>query len=144
MPTPDPGIKKVIVQKSTLPGYFGTDQQYVVRYRIVSEDKNRTSHWSLQYKLDATPQEQIDYSIVVNELNNTVTVVWNNVKDVKEYDVYSNWDSLGWNYVTTVATTTFASLITGSSTVQIAVQVPTFPKERFTGATLFQTEITNV
>ena len=142
MPTPDPGIKKVIDQKSTLPGYFGTDQQYILRYRIVSEDKNRTSHWSLQYKLDAAPQEQIDYSIVVSQTNNTVTVVWNNVKDVKEYDVYVNWDSAGWDYVTTVATTTFASLIAGSSTVQIAVQVPTFPQERFAGATLFETNLT--
>jgi hypothetical protein len=47
----DAGIKKVIISKKNLPSIFGTDQKYVVRYRIVSEDRNRTSHWSAQYKL---------------------------------------------------------------------------------------------
>jgi hypothetical protein len=45
---PDLNIKKNIVLKQNLPNLIGnnTDLKYEIRYRIVSEDKNRVSHWS--------------------------------------------------------------------------------------------------
>lgn len=45
---PDLNIKKNIVLKQNLPNLIGdnTNLKYDVRYRIVSEDKNRVSHWS--------------------------------------------------------------------------------------------------
>lgn len=140
----DAGIQKVIVPKSSLPSYFGTEQKYILRYRIISEDKNRTSHWSPQYKLSTPSQATINYSVNVDNTHSTVTLVWENVKDVTEYDVYIKWDSAAWNYITTVATTSYAALTSGHQHVQVAVQVPTFPKERFSGATLFETPETNV
>ncbi len=51
MPTPDQGIKKVIIPKAKLPGFFGENRKYILRYRLISEDKNRTSHWSPAYKI---------------------------------------------------------------------------------------------
>jgi hypothetical protein len=45
---PDNNIKKVIIKKSDLPGPIGNDTvlDYNIRYRIISEDQNRFSHWS--------------------------------------------------------------------------------------------------
>lgn len=45
---PDSNIKKNIVLKQNLPNLIGdnTNLKYEIRYRIVSEDKNRVSHWS--------------------------------------------------------------------------------------------------
>lgn len=44
----DSGIKKVVVKNKELPlvSFDDTDLFYDLRYRIISEDKNRTSHWS--------------------------------------------------------------------------------------------------
>lgn len=44
----DTGIKKIKINKSSLPAPIGDDSSlyYDLRYRILSEDKNRTSHWS--------------------------------------------------------------------------------------------------
>ena len=42
----DAGIKKVIIKKSSLPALDNNKVAYIFRYRIVSEDKNRTSQWS--------------------------------------------------------------------------------------------------
>ncbi len=42
----DAGIKKVIIKKASLPPLDHDKVGYVFRYRIVSEDKNRTSQWS--------------------------------------------------------------------------------------------------
>jgi hypothetical protein len=140
----DAGIKKVTVLKSDIKTISGNEQGYIVRYRIISEDKNRSSHWSPQYNLSAEPQDPISYSINVDDIHNTATVVWQNVPDVKEYDVYIKWDNTVWNYITTVASPSFPTLTTGHNSIELAVQVPTFPKERFTGATLFQIPATSV
>lgn len=44
----DPGIKQSIIRSSDLPPTLGdnTNLIYTLRYRILSEDKNRFSHWS--------------------------------------------------------------------------------------------------
>jgi hypothetical protein len=44
----DSGIKQTIIKSSDLPNVLGNDTElkYTLRYRIVSEDKNRFSHWS--------------------------------------------------------------------------------------------------
>lgn len=55
---PRKGDQKVIVPADTLPaspinidGYY----YYLVRYRIVTEDNNRYSHWSPVYFIPAPP-----------------------------------------------------------------------------------------
>jgi hypothetical protein len=50
-------LKKVVVKNKNLP-YVSFDDTmlfYPVRYRIVSEDKNRVSQWSPTYKLEVPP-----------------------------------------------------------------------------------------
>lgn len=44
----DIGIKKTVIKASDLPSVIGDDEilTYTLRYRVVSEDKNRFSHWS--------------------------------------------------------------------------------------------------
>lgn len=138
----DPGIKKIIIPKASLPAVFGTGQKYVVRYRIISEDRNRTSHWSPQYSLNVAAQDPINYSVVVEQEAGIIRLVWEHVDNISDYDVYVKWDSDNWEYVTTISTTTYASLIrSGATSFKFAVQIPTFPKQRFTGSTLFETPL---
>jgi hypothetical protein len=44
-------VKKVTITKKELPP-LTPNGEYLLRYRIISEDKNRTSHWSPIYTLD--------------------------------------------------------------------------------------------
>jgi hypothetical protein len=135
----------VIIPKKDLPALFGETSQYIVRYRFVSEDKNRTSHWSPQYKLDAPEIVNIEHSISANTELNVVNVVWDAQPDMSTYDVYIKWAGEDWKFVSTVSTTSYSFLIkTGASGVQVAIQVPTFPKERFTQSTLFETELVSL
>lgn len=48
-------IKKVIIPLSELPADSPILDGYLVRFRIVSEDKNRTSHWSPIYLVLENP-----------------------------------------------------------------------------------------
>jgi hypothetical protein len=145
MPTPDPGIKKVIIPKESLPAFLGSEHKYVVRYRVVSEDRNRLSHWSLQYKVAAPTVSQINYSIIPEQDANVIRLVWDQVPNIAEFDVYVKWGNGSWQYIATSLTSTFTSLIkSGTTSVAFAVQVPTFPKERFSGSTLFESTVTQL
>ncbi len=143
---PDSGIKKVVIQKSSLPEISGANQNYSLRFRIVSEDKNRSSHWSTKYRLSVPSVTGIDYRVAVDQSHDMVTAVWVPEAGTKsEFDVYIKWDNEAWQFVSTVFTTTYSTIIkTGANYVQIAVQVPTFPKERFAGTTLFESTQQNV
>jgi hypothetical protein len=48
----DTNIKKLRILKSSLPPVDHDTEKYNVRYRVISEDRNRTSHWSPIYNSD--------------------------------------------------------------------------------------------
>jgi hypothetical protein len=74
---------------------------YVVRYRIVSEDRNRASHWSPQYVLSPSGiVENPGTKMLLNQVSgDTISLVWELPKDYKnrdktelgEFDVYVAW-----------------------------------------------------
>jgi len=142
----DSKIKKVIIPKSKLPSISGNEQGYTVRYRIVSEDKNRTSHWSTQYKLGVQNQTPISYAISLDTTGKIINVVWTPLAESTSiFDVYVKWGSQDWKFVGQVLSPNYSALVpNGSTSVKVAVQVPTYPKNRFAFATLFETPATSV
>ena len=141
----DAGIKNVIIKKQDLPEIYGVHQEYLIKYRIVSDDKNRSSHWSPQYKLVTPNVTTINHSVSVDQAANVIRLVWDTVENVSSYDIYVKWDNQSWKYLTSVSATSHSVLIDSqASAVKFAVQVPTFPKERFSGLTLFETNSASV
>lgn len=130
-------VKKVIIKKEDLPAFNGATQNYLVRYRIVSEDKNRTSHWSPYYSLTKPASQQINCSVEV--VANIVTMVWEQpVSPISQYDIYFKLDNQEWRYIASSISTQFSTLIPElTETIQVAVQVPTYPKEYFPLAAIF-------
>lgn len=160
MSTPDQGIKKIIIPKSELPGFLGKKfidengdlleiNKYILRYRFISEDKNRTSHWSPAYKINAqdTAQEILN-SMIVNTNDKIINLVWQPQNNVSEYHIYVWWnndlDENGdpdWQYYAATTSTNYSIVYPTSKTyVKIAVQVKTIPLQRFVSATLFENE----
>lgn len=87
----DSGIKQIRIKKGDLPNPIGSDSSiyYNLRYRIVSDDKNRTSHWSNinQINYIATNNEtgfdpndientNIPHNILVNTGLHTISLSW--------------------------------------------------------------------
>lgn len=87
----DKGIKKVTILKKDLPNYIGDNESlsYTVRYRIISEDRNRTSHWSPFYKLgDASTNDETGFdpanpystsipnNVIINKSSHTISISW--------------------------------------------------------------------
>ena len=133
----NPPVKKVIIKKEDLPAFNGTTQSYTVRYRIVSEDKNRNSHWSPYYSVTKEAPEQVTCSVQVIE--NSVTMIWKQPTSIiKEYDIYFKLNNESWNYIASSTSTQFSTLIDeGATSVQVAIQLPTYPRQYFPLASIF-------
>jgi hypothetical protein len=109
-------IKKAKILKENLPAVSSIDGTYSVRYRIISEDKNRVSAWSSVYSVDPnytyTPGK-----ISITSSSGVVNATWdsvaikigsNTIRQAKDYDVWIKWskpDGLGdWKYVNRITT----------------------------------------
>ena len=147
----NPIVKKVIIKKQDLPAFNGNLQSYLVRYRIVSEDRNRASHWSPRYKVNVEPEidreldppeDWIPHSVVASENKQIINIVWTPPANLKsDFDLYVKWGTDDFKYFESMQTSSYTILVPlGYTAAEFAVQVPTFPKERFLKATLFESD----
>jgi len=84
-------FKKVVIPESSLPATNAKTEQYVVRYRVISEDRNRISPWSGQYVLDVSPTETLE-SNVVDVIGTSIIVSWIAEESAgTAYEVYASW-----------------------------------------------------
>lgn len=85
-------IKKVRVPKNDLPP-AGPNNSYLIRYRVVSEDRNRSSHWSQLYNLSASAPTNVSGSLSL--LNDSAVVVtWDDNRS--GYDLFVKVDNGPW------------------------------------------------
>lgn len=89
MNSPDKGIKKVIVPRSSLPP-VDKDGKYLIRYRIASIDKNRYSHWSPIYKVTGKSVSVVNGSI--QKVGNIIIVAWQSNIDISLYDIFVKYN----------------------------------------------------
>jgi hypothetical protein len=143
MATPDPGIKNIIIQKKDLPAYDGKNSTYTIRYKIVSSDGNRSSHWSTQRSMLVDKPLNINFNVATSGPN--VVAVWDHAtgKISEKFDVYVKWSGdTSWSFVTTVSSSYFATLKKqGKTTVQVAIQQETYQKQRFDNSTLWESGV---
>ena len=66
----DRNIKKSVIAKNVLPDFSGETGKYRLRYRVISEDRNRLSHWSKIHEITLPTVTQLtEYELVVEEIN---------------------------------------------------------------------------
>ena len=143
-------VKKVIISREDLPAVDLDTRSYNVRYRLISEDRNRVSHWSNIYNLESPIITPItEYAIVVTNADDLVTVTWNlnQVPETAYFDVWVKWvgnssESLyPWQYLATITDNQYAMVFptnipdpTGGTElpkkIRVAIQRPTYPKEK--------------
>ena len=117
----DPGIKKAIVQNESLPFINSNIEGYILRYRVVSDDKNRSSSWSEPVVVEP------GFTLVPGNIHHAKsgeinTVVWDAVSIFKnttfirkahEYDIWVQWDrgdNGDWAYLERIDATSISFL----------------------------------
>lgn len=146
----DESIKKVTVSKNNLPPISSDRGKYLVRYRIISEDRNRISHWSPQFEISPTPIDLTateDQNINLSLVGSNVVAKWNiSARAAEEfannpslalssYDVYVAWGSQAGsvgtlNYFATVSGNyIIIPQDPGSLAVRVVIQNMTYPRQ---------------
>jgi hypothetical protein len=122
--------QKVTIPLQSLPA-ADKNGNYLIRYRVISEDQNRISHWSPIYNITPYPDGvlPVDAEIVYN--GNIATVVWENVPNSSGYDIFVGYGvspTLSYSGNTSLNTYSFIIGATAPTTVHVAVQVASSSK----------------
>lgn len=140
------GQQKVILSREDLPavsklsdGSYG----YIMRYRIISEDQNRYSHWSPVREMQVPIPGQVGGEIA--SVGDIAQVVWGDEEDRPSYDVFVSLDGGDYFYHGTTPTHQYSFLIEpGAITLRVAVQIESTNKERSDYITIFESEEFNI
>jgi hypothetical protein len=122
----DAGIKKVIIKKASLPALDHDKVGYVFRYRIVSEDKNRTSQWSpINLVLD---NSITSVSGAVQVSASVISAAWGDELNRPKYDVFVGFDGATATYHGTTPIHSYQFIKTGTTNVRVIIQVESSEK----------------
>jgi hypothetical protein len=123
----DANIKKTRILKSELPPVDFDTLKYNTRYRIISEDKNRTSHWSPIYNSNGATVSGTTGALSITE--EIITAVWGDENLHPEYDVFVsfNGNAFFWHGTSTVHSYSF--LNEGTTTVRVKIQLASSKKQ---------------
>jgi hypothetical protein len=123
----DSGIKKAVIKKALLPAIDSSNVGYIFRYRVVSEDKNRTSQWS---PVNVVADNSITAVNGALQISQTITtVVWGDELNRPRYDIFVGFDSAEPTYHGTSPIHTYSFLNTGTTDVRVVIQVEASQKE---------------
>jgi hypothetical protein len=120
-------IKKVRILKANLPAVDSASLGYILRYRVVSVDKNRWSHWSPIFSIAGEAVTTVSGALQITA--SIITSVWNEALHNPKYDIFLDFDSGPLTYIATVNVPTYAFLNSGTTTVRLVVQVESSVKE---------------
>lgn len=152
----DANIKKIKILNKDLPP-INTLNQHVLRYRIVSDDRNRSSEYSSIYYVDSYAIPASPTAITVNKVNivsggGSWSVTWTDTNFRPKYDVFVKFDNAAsysyhgtvtvGNPVTKVTTYTFPN--TGTLNVRVAIQPEGILKTQSNSLKLFESVLTTV
>jgi len=122
----DAGIKRVIIKKSSLPAVDSNKVGYVFRYRVVSEDKNRTSQWSpINLVLD---NSITSVAGTVQVSSSVISTVWGDELNRSKYDVFVGFDGATATYHGTTPIHSYQFIKTGTTNVRVIIQVESSEK----------------
>lgn len=136
---------------------YKTTGSYIVRYRIVSEDRNRVSHWSPQYILSPVSAAAVeDSGIFLQTVNGALSVTWDVSANttLEDYDIYIAWgvgatqpgvnEGVGsYTYQATVSGNFFTMPIPdlGYTRVSVAIQTRTYPRKYWPEVVVAKTSV---
>jgi hypothetical protein len=123
----DANIKKTRILKSALPPIDSDTLKYNTRYRVISEDKNRTSHWSPIYNSDGTSIVGTSGALALSD--EIITAVWGDENLHPEYDVFVSFDGDPFFWHGTSSVHSYSFLNEGTTTVRVKIQLASSKKE---------------
>ena len=140
------GQEKVIVTKEDLPPVSRLSDDsygYIVRYRIVSEDQNRFSHWSPIREIPLPEVTPVDGSLSVS--GDIASLTWGDDEGRPSYDVFVKFDDNEYFYHGTTSTHQYQFLIeNAATTVQASVQIASTSNQKAFEIEIFESNVVDL
>jgi hypothetical protein len=131
----DSNIKKLRIPKASLPPIDYDTLRYNTRYRIISEDRNRTSHWSPIYNSNGDSVVGTGGALSITE--QIITAVWGDENLHPAYDVFVSFDSNPFYWHGTSSFHSYSFLNEGTTTVRVKIQLVSSKKQIKAGLGIF-------
>lgn len=130
------GLRKARVLKKNLPPVIKLGDNsfgYLVRHRIISEDRNRFSAWSPVQAVPAFDLENQPATVTgeISFSGDSVTVVWDDALDRPSYDIFVKFDGGDFEYHGASPIHSYSFLKPSTATlVSVAIQIESIDKLR--------------
>lgn len=132
------GIKNVVVFRQDLPA-VNSNNEYIVRYRIVSDDKNRYSQWSPIFLVQGNDVTQVDAEAVLS--GRVISIVWNDPEPRSAYDVFIRFDSGDYFYHLRTNTNSYSFISNGETSFQFLIQAESMAKQVNESIKIYESEV---
>lgn len=134
----DPVIKNVVIPRSELPS-VNSQNQYVVRYRIVTDDRNRYSQWSPMFLVNGNSVSEVDADASVS--GRVISIVWSDPEPRSGYDVFVKFDGGQYAYHGKSSTTSYSLISQGTSSFQFLIQIEGMNKQVNESIKIYESEV---
>ena len=134
----DKGIKNVIVLKQDLPA-VNSENQYSVRYRIITDDKNRYSEWSPTFLVTGNSITQVTAEASIT--GKVISIVWSDPQPRAGYDIFVKFDSGQYVYHGKSTNTSYSLISTGTTSFKFLIQVESMSKQVNQSIKIYESEV---
>ncbi len=135
----DKGIKNVVVLKQDLPA-VNAENQYSVRYRIVTDDKNRYSEWSPTFLVAGNSITQVTAEASV--AGKVISIVWSDPQPRAGYDIFIKFDNgQDYAYHGKSTTTSYSLISTGTTSFKFLIQVESMSKKVNQSIKIYESQV---
>jgi len=114
-----PVIKKVIIPRSSLSA-VNDNNEYLVRFRVVSDDRNIFSQWSPIFVVPDLPLVPITSSVQI--LGTQVTLTWQDTTQRAAYDIFIKRDTGDYVFATTTTQRSYQFTNTATTSLRYIIQ----------------------
>jgi hypothetical protein len=137
----DEGIKKITILKEEFPALAKLAENeygHLLRYRIVSDDKNKFSHWSKitpvkVFSAGSLPP-QVAGELIISGLSISgipITIIWDDELNRPRYDIFVRFNGGSFFYHGTSPIHTYSIIApVGTFSLEVAIQIESIIKER--------------
>lgn len=134
----DPVIKNVVIPRSELPA-VNSSNQYIVRYRVVTDDRNRYSQWSPMFLVDGNSVSEVDADASVS--GRVISIVWSDPEPRSGYDIFVKFDGGAYVYHGRSVTTNYSLISQGTASFQFLIQVEGMSKQVNPSIKIYESEL---
>lgn len=134
-------IKRVVIPRSELIPVDGSNQ-YLVRFRVISDDRNRFSEWSPIFPVNGVSPEIAFTPPTVESfvIGSIVKIIWEGLPAGTKVDIFVWYDGNEPEYKATTSENGYEFISSAEETYQFAIQVSSISKSYDPNLRIFESD----